>query len=115
MHAAWEEASLDQIAQSVKSKRYTRSRIDRMILCAFLGIRQADMDAPAPYSRVIAMSERGRAILKNARNTGFYPNIGEKTGSEYEVLEQRCDALYGLFATEGIEPPENKSRIYLRK
>ena len=115
MHAAWEEASLDQIAQSVKSKRYTRSRIDRMILCAFLGITQADMDTPAPYARVLAMRDKGRIILKNARKTGFYPNIGEKTGSEYEVLEQRCDALYGLFATEGIEPPENKSRIYLRK
>ena len=32
------QADLDAVASAVKSKRYTRSRIDRMILCAFLGI-----------------------------------------------------------------------------
>ena len=114
MHAVHQNAGLAEIAESVKSKRYTRSRIDRMIMCAFLGITQADMDASAPYARVLAMSERGRNILKSARKTGFYPNIGEKTGLEYEILEQRCEALYGLFATDGIEPPNDKSRIYLK-
>ena len=114
MHASAQHATLEQIAEAVKSKRYTRSRIDRMILCAFLGITQKDMDAPVPYARVLAMSERGRTVLKNARKSGFYPNIGEKTGSEFEILEQRCDALYGLFATDGIELPEFKQRIYLR-
>lgn len=114
MHAVHSESSLDAIAAAVKSKRYTRSRIDRMILCAFLGITQADMDTPAPYARVLALTEKGREILKKARKVGLYPNIGEKTGMEYETLEQRCDALYGLFSTDDIAPLDNKQRIYLK-
>jgi len=113
MHAARAENCLEAIAAAVKSKRYTRSRIDRMVLCAFLGITHADIDAPPPYARVLALNEKGRHVLKSARKTGFYPNIGEKTGAEYEMLEQRCDSLYGLFATDGIDPPEQKDRVYL--
>lgn len=115
MHAVRENNTLEQIAQAVKSKRYTRTRIDRMILCAFLGITEADISAPVPYARVLAMNEKGRKVLKSAKNTGFYPNIGEKTGTEYEALEQRCESLYGLFATEGIEPPADKPKIYMHK
>jgi hypothetical protein len=68
-----------------------------MVMCAFLGITQEDMDSPAPYTRVLAFNDRGREILKQARQVGCYPNIGEKLGHPYEVLENRADDLYGLF------------------
>ncbi len=111
MHAVRQEASLDTIAAAVKSKRYTRTRIDRMLVCAFLGLTAADLDAPAPYARVLAFNDRGREILKTARNTENFPNIGEKTGNLYEILENRCDSLYGLFALDAPEPPDPKYRV----
>ncbi len=114
MHAVRTENSLESIACAVKSKRYTRSRIDRMILCAFLGLTQADLDTPAPYARVLALNEKGGNILKNARKTGFYPNIGEKTGTEYEVIEERCDRLYGLTAVRGVEAAEAEKVSFVR-
>lgn len=98
MHAVGKEPDLESIATAVKSKRYTRSRIDRMILCAFLGLTAEDFAAPAPYARVLAFNHKGREILKQARQTGCFPNLGEKTGHPYEVSENRCDWLYGLFA-----------------
>lgn len=98
MHAVGKEPDLESIATAVKSKRYTRSRIDRMILCAFLGLTAEDFAAPAPYARVLAFNHKGREILKQARQTGCFPNLGEKTGHPYEVSENRCDRLYGLFA-----------------
>ena len=113
MHAVRSESSLEGIARAVKSKRYTRSRIDRMILCAFLGISAADMAVPAPYARVLALNEQGGKILKNARKTGLFPNIGEKTGAEYEFLEQRCDSLYGLFAKDEPHRLETE-RVYVQ-
>lgn len=103
MHASRQCARLEEIAAEVKSKRYTRTRIDRMILCAFLGLKEADLQAPAPYARVLAFNDRGREILKQARQVGDYPNIGEKLGHPYEALETRADDLYGLF-TVTIEP-----------
>ena len=94
---------LEQIAAGVKSKRYTRTRIDRMILCAFLGLTENMLASPAPYARVLAFNDTGRKILKQARQTGSYPNIGEKLAHPYEALENRSDDLYGLFAST-LEP-----------
>lgn len=114
MHASRQYASLEQIAAATKSKRYTRTRIDRMILCAFLGLTAADLAAPVPYARVLALNDRGREILKNARNHGLFPNIGEKLGHPYEQLENRADALYGLFTTDAPTAPITAPRIIFR-
>lgn len=103
MHESRRQARLEDIAEAVKSKRYTRTRIDRLIMCAFLGITSADLQAPAPYARVLAFNDRGREILKRARQSGWYPNIGERTEVPYEELELRCDDLYGLFAEDKPE------------
>ena len=111
MHASRSEATLEAIATAVKSKRYTRTRIDRMILCAFLGLTAADLSSPAPYTRVLAFNDRGREILKKARETGSFPNIGEKVDHPYQLIEDRCDALYGLFAAEDVESPTPKYRV----
>ena len=112
MHAARREATLDAVAEAVKSKRYTRTRIDRMILCAFLGLTAADLDAPAPYTRVLGFTDRGREILKKARVSGDFPNIGENREHPFQAVEGRCDALYGLFDTDTPEAPEPKYRIF---
>lgn len=114
MHISRTRAGLEQIAAGVKSKRYTRTRIDRMILCAFLGLTKEMMNSPAPYARVLAFNDTGREILKQARQKGHYPNIGEKLGHPYEALEKRSDDLYGLFA-DTLEPPgiaESRRVIY---
>lgn len=98
MHESRRQVSLENIAIAVKSKRYTRTRIDRMILCAFLGLTEEQIQTPAPYARVLAFNDTGREILKRARQFGCYPNIGEKLEHPYEALEIRADDLYGLFA-----------------
>lgn len=103
--ACQSEATLTDILTVVKSKRYTRSRLDRMVMCAFLGITQQMLECPAPYTRVLAINERGRDILKKARKNGDFPHIGEKRKSDYWMLEQRWDDLYGLFCTSGPEKP----------
>ena len=113
MHAAREADTLEAIVTSVKSKRYTRTRIDRMVLCAFLGITREMLEAPAPYTRVLAFSERGRAVLKLAKENSAILNPGERTEHPYWALEKRCGDLYGLFCPEGPEPPgaEEKRRV----
>ncbi len=111
MHNCRSEATLEAILEATKSKRYTRSRLDRMAMCAFLGLTARDLASPAPYARVLALNEKGRAILRKAREGQFLPNIGEKLEHPYQAIEDRCDALYGLFA-ESPEPPEPRDRIY---
>jgi len=117
MHACRSCASVEEIASAVKSKRYTRSRIDRMILCAFLGITAADLSAPVPYVRVLAFSEEGKAILKNARKTGLFPHTGEQTHDPYWIAEKRRDDLYGLFCLDAPSPAgqTEKRRVFIVK
>ena len=117
MHAARQERALEGIIAATKSKRYTRTRIDRMILCAFLGITEKMLQAPAPYVRVLAFNDKGREILKKARQVTELPNIGETMEHPYQVLEDRCGSLYGLFAhgKTGLPDAESKYRIYYHK
>ena len=114
MHACRRENTLEDILSATKSKRYTRSRLDRMVMCAFLGITAEDMAVEVPYTRVLAFSSRGRQILKETKKTGRYLNAGESFEHPCWQLEKRCGDLYGLFCTEGVEPPgrEENRRIY---
>ena len=117
MHACRSEASLDGIIAATKSTRYTRTRIDRMVLCAFLGISLQEMLSPVPYTRVLGFNDRGRLALKAARQTGSFLNAGEIDLSDYGAKERRIGDLYGLFCTGAPEAPgvEIARRIYYHK
>lgn len=109
MHAAYECASLEEILTAVKSKRYTRSRLDRMVMCAFLGITR--QMPPAPYVRVLALNARGGEILKKARQSGRFLNVGQPTDEPYAEWENRCSRLYGLFCADAPERADNSARV----
>ena len=110
MHACRSEATLEGIIAATKSKRYTRTRIDRMILCAFLGLSARDLDAPVPYTRVLGLSQRGRAVLNRARETGAFINAGQAVPDPYWELEQKTGDLYGLFCVSEPESPGIEAR-----
>ncbi len=114
MHNARTLSTLEEILTATKSKRYTRTRLDRMVMCAFLGITQEDLQSPPPYARVLALNDRGRALLKTARKTGAFPNAGESVDHPYQILEHRAERLYSLFAENGTCAPyqEEDRRIY---
>ena len=116
MHAVRAEASVEDILTAVKSKRYTRTRLDRMLLCAYLGITREMLESPAPYVRVLAFNNKGREVLKQARLSGYFINAGESTDHPYEELEQRCGDLYALFAATPEAPGAEKRRrvVYVK-
>ena len=117
MHACRNSAALEDIITATKSKRYTRTRLDRMVMCAYLGITNEALESPAPYTRVLALSDIGRTVLKNARQCGQFPHVGEATDDPYWLFEQRCNDLYGLFAVDAIPPAglETKRRVFYTK
>jgi len=117
MHASRRENTLEDILTAVKSKRYTRSRLNRMVMCAYLGITKDLMTQEVPYTRVLAFNDRGRELLKNAKKQHTFLNAGVSSDHPYWILEQRCGDLYGLFRTDGIDPPEAEQnrRIYYYK
>ena len=116
MHACRKEATLEAITAATKSKRYTATRIDRMLICAFLGITAEMLAEPAPYIRTLALNDTGRSVLKRIRQLMLCINAGQVPDSPYWLLEKRCADLYALFAA-AIEAPggEEKQRIYYHK
>ena len=114
MHESRQQSTLEDILTAVKSKRYTRTRLDRMVMCAFLGITRQMLATPAPYVRVLALNDTGRAILKQARQTGTFLNAGERSDDPYWNFEQRVGSLYGLFAVDTPDSPDIEShrRLY---
>ena len=117
MHACRQAATLEEILTAVKSKRYTRTRLDRMVMCAFLGITQADLESDVPYTRVLAFNDTGRRILKQAKKEHCFLNAGEAADHPYWELEKRCGDLYGLFAVNSVEAPgsEENRRVYYHR
>ena len=116
MHECRRQNTLEEILTAVKSKRYTRSRLDRMAMCAFLDISRSMLEEEIPYVRVLGFTDRGREILRQHKKSGFFRNAGEETDHPYWQLEQRCTDLYGLFREDMPEAPgmEKKRRVLYR-
>ena len=110
MHAVRQKGTLEEILTAVKSKRYTRTRLDRMVMCAFLGLTEEDLKAKPPYTRVLALNDRGRTILKKARGSGRFLNAGEKPEDGYWERERLAGDLYGLFCQAAPEAPGQEER-----
>ena len=115
-HNVRSQPNLGAILEGTKSKRYTRTRLDRMVMCAFLGITEETLCAPAPYVRVLGFNDTGREILKIARNHGEFVNVGQSMDHPWQQLEDRCSDLYGLFASAPEAPGQNnRDRVYCHK
>lgn len=107
-------ASVEQILEATKSKRYTLSRIRRMLLCAVLGLTAADLERRPPFVRVLAFNDRGRALLRAYKETNgdgtpgtglSLINAGETPPDPaYDALERRASDLYSLFSAESPRP-----------
>ena len=107
MAACSREAALEDILEAAKSKRYTRSRLDRMAMCAFLGISEEKLREKAPYVRILTLNDKGREIVRKAK-CRLVP-AGTKTEGSYARDEERFEALYGLFAQGEPERPDRLS------
>lgn len=100
--AAQEAVTLEELYAAVKSKRYTLSRVRRMVLAAFLGLERQMTAAPPPYIRVLGLTGRGAEILRAARPS--LPLISRHAdtaglnarGAAVYALECRGSDLYAL-------------------
>lgn len=98
--------SLGELYDTIKTKRYTHSRIRRIILRAFLGITR-DMPTQPEYLRILAFNERGKEMLAQMKKTASLPiitkysNITEEHIKELFDLECKFTDIYNL----GLKTP----------
>ena len=103
--------SLNEVYNSVKSKRYTLARIRRLILSAFLGIDGSFFMQKPEYIRVLGFDKKGEKILKTCRKNSEIPiilkateikELSEKAQKMFE-LENRATDLYLLSLNKPLE------------
>ncbi len=84
IHAsALQAIDLEMLFSLVKSKRYTRTRLQRIAVHALLGTTKNDLarfDAAGPlYARVLAFNSKGQEILRHIKQHGNLPLITKTT------------------------------------
>lgn len=70
--------NLTDLINIIKSKRYTQTRIQRILLYALLGITKKEMlnsKKVVPYARLLGISEKGKELLSYICNTNDKMNI----------------------------------------
>lgn len=73
--AAMECDSFSALCEQVKNKRYTMSKIRRIIIASLIGFTK-DIYKPVPdYIRVLGMNKKGMEILKNSKKICTVPII----------------------------------------
>ena len=73
--AVRDEGSLMGVLAAVKTKRYPLSRLRRMVMSAVLGVRAGMADGAPPYGRLLASTERGRALLRQMEGKTSVPVV----------------------------------------
>lgn len=115
LQASQKSSSYLDLIERVRSKRYTRTRIARILLNVMLGIDRDRFDE-IQYARILAFNQRGRKILRDLKKSSSIPIITKI--SEYrELLELDITAanLWGLSLSKILPPFQDffNSPIYL--
>ncbi len=74
--AALNCSSLEELVENIKSKRYTLSRINRILVSSLLGITKQDLEMSkniTPYVRILGFSKSGKELISKIVNQN--PNI----------------------------------------
>jgi predicted nucleotidyltransferase len=83
--------SFHELISFAKSKRYTYSRISRILCQYFIGFDNYQTKilrkAPCPYARILGLNKTGASMLKLAKKTSTIPLLTKLPRSLNEVLE----------------------------
>ena len=97
--AAMQCSTSAEIADFVKTKRYTHARIRRILACALLGIEKAHTQIPIEYVRVLGFTKDGAELLKDCRlNVVTSAIAGLKIGGSTKALLEKDISAYNISA-----------------
>jgi len=109
-------ASVGELLEAVKTKRYPLARLRRMLFWAYLGLPPAPPPFSPPYLRLLAANERGTALLAEMRKTAALPvltkpasvrRMGKDARYLFE-LEARASRLYALACPDPASVPDER-------
>ena len=112
---ARESDSLEALISNVKTKAYTRTRVQRLLAQAALGIDREAASGNGLYARVLAFNDRGAALLKEIKkkecasipvitNVNRYRSSGDADPDVVKTLEidRRAADFYNIITEEDL-------------
>ncbi|MDO4199971.1 MAG: nucleotidyltransferase family protein [Clostridia bacterium] len=110
--------NLENLLGLIKSKRYTMSRIKRILMCAYLGITDKIQRKNPPYLRTLGTTAKGLEILNIAKKTAKLPIISKfsdlsgKNSFSQKIFNIECTAtdLFGIFSKK-LEMLESEKKF----
>jgi len=86
--------SCNELAEGVKSKRYTRTRIDRICVNSLLSIEDFHTGFEPQYARILAFNSQGQKLLGQMKKTSKIPVItkvadAKSDSSEYSIMLEK--------------------------
>lgn len=105
--AALSSGSLEELFKAIKTKRYTHSRIRRIILSAYLGITNKDRNLSPSYIKILDHNETGQELIRQMKKTASLPilrntsQVNQLGDPEIKALWERervFDKVYEMFA-----------------
>lgn len=97
--AAMHAETFDEMIAEIHTKRYTKTRIRRIILNSYLGVTKEDYQPE--YFRVLAANQTGAELLRKIKKTGNLPVITnlskQKIDSKMLNIDINAGNIYSLF------------------
>ena len=110
--ASLESTDTESIITSVKSKRYTYSRIRRILMHAYMGLNVPRASESVPgYIRILGMKKSAAPMVKELRKKAKLPVL-QRLASERELPEAllreiKATDIWGCFSPKPISPGED--------
>lgn len=100
--------SCDELAEGVKSKRYTRTRIDRICVNSLLGIEDCHTELEPQYARILAFNSKGQELLARMKKVSQIPIITKVADAipntdEYKIMFEKdllATDIYSILANK---------------
>lgn len=107
--------TLEELINAIKTKRYTRTKIERILWKNVLHITKETDVLPPSYIRILGMNERGKSILAAAKGVATLPIVVKTSQLKSDPLfavEARATSLYGIYDTSLLSEWETSPIIF---
>lgn len=113
--AARDVSDVSSLCMSVKSKRYTLSKIRRIAYSSFIGLTKDISSLKPTYIRILGATQSGRALIKEMKTRAKLPVITKPADYHGDTLfnfNSRADDIFALCAVnESLRRAGNDLRI----
>ena len=110
--------TVEELILNIKTKRYTMSRIKRILLCALLDINLSIAETPMRYIRLLGSDKKGFDLLRNTslpvvtrfKDVSYLNSEAQRL---FEI-ENKCTNLYNSLKTEVLPCETEKNFKFIK-